>query len=128
MARPSEYNDEVLVIANEYLDNFKTEYGHAIPSLVGLAKVLKKSRECLYNWARDEDKKEFSDILEKINTDQEFELMNGGLNGDLNPAITKLALGKHGYSDKQQQEISGPDGKPQEHKWSIEVVDKTERE
>lgn len=105
--RPSAYNKEVLEIANAYIDNFNTEYGHAIPSVVGLAKILRKSRECLYNWARDEEKKEFSDILENINTSQEFELINGGLTNELNSNITKLVLGKHGYSDKQDQQITG---------------------
>jgi len=108
--RPTEFTPEVLEIANAYLDNFKTEHKHSIPSVVGLAKVLKKSRECLYNWARDESKKEFSDILEQINTDQEFELVNGGLNGSLNSNITKLVLGKHGYSDKADTTIANPDG------------------
>lgn len=28
-----------------------------------------------------------------------------------------------GWKDKQEQEISGPNGGPQEHKWTIEVVD-----
>jgi len=121
LARPSEYNKEILATANDYLDNFKEEHGHAIPSVVGLAKVLRKSRECLYNWARDEKKKEFSDILEQINTDQEFELINGGLLGSLNPNITKLALGKHGYSDKQDQKMSGAIG-------VVDLSNKTEEE
>lgn len=101
LGRPTEYSEEVLEIANAYIDNFKSEHGHAIPSVAGLAKVLRKSRECLYQWAREDDKKAFSDILRQIVSDQEFELLNNGLNGEFNPAITKLALGKHGYSDKQ---------------------------
>lgn len=108
--RPTDYNDEVLEIANAYLENFNTEHNHIIPSVVGLAKVLKKSRECLYNWAKEEDKQEFSDILRKINSDQEFELVNQGLSGGFNPAITKLVLGKHGYSEKR--ELSGDPERP----------------
>ena len=122
MARPTDYGKDVLATANAYLDNFKTEHGHAIPSVVGLAKVLRKSRECLYNWARDKKKKEFSDILAQINTDQEFELVNGGLTGELNSNITKLALGKHGYSDKQDQQVTGANGGAQEHKWTVEFI------
>lgn len=110
IGRPTEYTPEVLAIANEYLSNFNTEHNHAIPSVVGLAKVLKKSRECLYNWARDESKKEFSDILDQINTDQELELINRGLDGTFNSNITKLVLGKHGYHDKQDATIANPDG------------------
>ena len=121
--RPSDYTEEVLNIARDYVDNFRSEYGHAIPSVVGLAKILRKSRECLYNWARDEEKKDFSDILENINTSQEFELVNGGLTNELNSNITKLVLGKHGYSDKQDQQITGKDGGAIENKWIVEVID-----
>jgi len=124
VGRPTEFTPEVLEIANSYLDNFRMEHGHSIPSVVGLAKVLKKSRECLYNWARDEDKKEFSDILEQINTDQEFELVNGGLNGSLNSNITKLVLGKHGYSDKADTTIANPDGSNIEVSTDIEIARK----
>ena len=124
VGRPTEYTPEVLAISNAYLDNFNTEHNHAIPSVVGLAKVLRKSRECLYNWARDENKKEFSDILDQINTDQEFELVNGGLNGTLNSNITKLALGKHGYSDKADTTIANPDGTNLEPSNNIEIARK----
>jgi len=110
MARPSEYNKEVLAIANEYLNNFNTKHQHVIPSIAGLAKVLKKSRDTLYDWAKHEDKKEFSNILRQIVSEQEFTLLNGGLSGEFNPAITKLVLGKHGYSDKQDQQITGANG------------------
>lgn len=102
MARPSEYNDKILATANEYLETYNSKYQHAIPSVVGLAKVLKKSRDTLYDWAKHEDKKEFSNILRQVVSDQELTLLNGGLSGEFNPAITKLVLGKHGYSEKQQ--------------------------
>lgn len=106
--RPSEYNEEILAKANAYLDNYETEYEHAIPSVAGLAKVLNKSRETLYDWAKQEDKKAFSDILRQIVSNQEFVLLNKGLKSEFNAAITKLALGKHGYSDKQEH--TGSDG------------------
>jgi hypothetical protein len=37
---------------------------------------------------------------------QERTLLNGGLGKDFNPVITKLVLGKHGYSDKQEEDNS----------------------
>ncbi len=37
---------------------------------------------------------------------QKYYLLNGGLAGTLNSHITKLALGKHGYSEKTQQEVT----------------------
>jgi len=38
--------------------------------------------------------------------------MSCGLSGEFNSNIAKLALGKHGYHDKQDNTLSGPDGKP----------------
>jgi len=105
VGRPTKYNKDILAKANAYLDNFNDEHGHMIPSVVGLGKVLRITRETLYQWAKDDDKKEFSDILQNIVSDQEFELINGGLSGALNSNITKLVLGKHGYSDKQDQNV-----------------------
>ena len=65
--------------------------------------MLDITRSTLYAWAKDEDKKEFSDILERINTVQECVLVNNGLTGKFNSTITKFILGKHGYHDRPQQ-------------------------
>jgi hypothetical protein len=122
--RPSEYNQEILDKAQDYLVNYKSEYGHMVPSVVGLAKVLNKNQDTLYEWAKHEDKKAFSDTLAKIKGLQHLDLINGGLANELNPTITKLMLANHGYSEKTQQEISGPDGGPiqTDNKWQIEFV------
>ncbi len=119
--RPSDYNDSILEIANAYLENFETKHSHVIPSVAGLAKVLKKNRDTLYQWAKEEDKKEFSDILRQIVSEQEFTLLNKGLSGDFNPAITKLVLGKHGYSEKNQTDITSG-GKTIKNDWHIYPV------
>ena len=41
---------------------------------------------------------------------QQLTLLNGGLSNTFNSAITKLVLGKHGYHDKMDQDISSTDG------------------
>ena len=105
--RPTKYNDEILEKSREYLENFK-DLGHAIPSVAGLGKVLRISRETLYEWAKDDDKKEFSDILVQLMSDQEFELSNGSLLNELNSNIAKMMLHKHGYKDRQ--DITTDDG------------------
>ena len=33
-------------------------------------------------------------------------LINGGLGGDFNPAISKLMMAKHNYSDKIEQDVT----------------------
>jgi len=98
--RPTKYNNSILADANDYLENFKDE-GDVIPSVEGLSLKLNIARQTLYNWADDEDKKEFLDILENINTKQKKLLLNNGLTGEFNSNIAKLVLGKHGYSEKQ---------------------------
>jgi len=103
MGRPTKYNTALLEKAQHYLDNYE-EYEEVIPSAVGLALVLDITRATLYAWAKDEDKKAFSDILDNINKKQEQVLLKNGLNNKFNSNITKLVLGKHGYHDRPQQE------------------------
>ena len=109
--RPTDYSPELVAKASEYLDKYE-EQGDMIPSVVGLCKYIGRSRACIYRWAEQEDKKEFSDILDDINETQSRVLINKGLSGDFNSNITKLVLGKHGYHDKQDSTLSAPDGSP----------------
>ena len=102
MGRPIKYNTALLEKAQHYLDNYE-EYDEAIPSAVGLALVLDITRATLYAWAKDDNKKVFSDILDNINKRQEQVLLKNGLNNKFNSNITKLVLGKHGYHDRAQQ-------------------------
>lgn len=104
--RPTKYTPELIKKAINYRDNWRA-LGRQIPSNAGLAVYLEVSRECLYEWARDENKKDFSDILNAIQAKQEEVLMDKGLSGDFNSAIAKLALGKHGYHDKQDVKHDG---------------------
>lgn len=99
MARPSEYNEEVLAKAKTYLEIGYDEE-EAVRSIAGLALFLEVSRSTVYDWASHEDKKEFSYIVEDILAQQERTLVNNGLTNKFNPSITKLMLTKHGYSDK----------------------------
>ena len=96
--RPTKYCQEIVDKAWEYIDNYK-DHGDVIPSHAGMACVLDIGKSTLYDWAEDPDK-EFSDILGKCNQKQEKVLLNGGLSNEFNAAITKLALGKQGYSEK----------------------------
>jgi hypothetical protein len=91
MARPTKYNQEMLEKAQHYLDHYE-EYDDIIPSAVGLALVLDITRSTLYAWARDDNKKVFSHILDNINKKQEQVLLKKGLNNEFNSNITKLVL------------------------------------
>lgn len=101
--RPTKYNEEMVQQAKDYIINY-AEHEHIIPSIVGMSLVLKVNKSTLYEWASDPDK-EFSAILDECMATQEIKLFNGGLTGSFNSAIAKLALGKHGYSDRQDVEV-----------------------
>lgn len=103
MARPTDYTEELLEKAGAYLMAYTT----AVPSIAGLAKYLKINRSTVYDWMSHPDKKAFSDICSDIMAEQEEKLVDCGLRGEFQPTITKLMLTKHGYSDKQEQQISG---------------------
>jgi hypothetical protein len=102
--RPTKYCQEIVDAAWEYIENYK-EHEDVIPSHAGLACVLNLNKSTLYDWAQDPEK-EFSNILAKCNQKQEKVLLNGGLSGDFNAAITKLALGKQGYSEKIENDTN----------------------
>ena len=103
MARPTKYNKEILAKANTYLTSWEEE-GDMIPSVEALAGYLEVSRKTLYNWGDKEPA--FLHMLEEVNRLQAKTLVNKGLSGDFNAAITKLVLTKHNYSDKQDQQVT----------------------
>jgi hypothetical protein len=109
--RPSLYNDDVLKQSRDYLVNYSKQ-GDMIPSIAGLSVALGVCRDTLYAWSADKEKTEFSDILKAILSKQELVLINSGLTGDFNPTIVKLVLGKHGYTEKKETELTGADGGP----------------
>lgn len=103
--RPTEYNEEILSQARNYLENYK-KLGDEIPSNAGLAVHLGLSRETIQAWRKEVGKEEFSYILAAIQVKQENVLINKGLSGDFNSNITKLVLGKHGYHEKKDIEAN----------------------
>lgn len=94
--RSTSYTEDHLAATEEYLKSYDT----SIPSIAGLSLELGVSRSTVYKWRADDVSPDFSDILDRILATQELKLMDGGLTGDFNSAIAKLALGKHGYSEK----------------------------
>lgn len=108
--RPSEYTPEKVALARMYLEGGWEDQGDAIPQIAGLALAMGITRETARVWAKDEEKQEFSAIFTRVQAIQERKLINGGLTNAFNPAITKMMLTKHGYSDKQEIDHSSQDG------------------
>ena len=104
IGRKSDYSDEILVKTEHYLANHEAE-GDLVPSVSGLSIYLGKARSTLYKWSKEDDKEEFSHLLEMVLTQQERLLLSGGLSGTFNASITKLMLAKHDYGEKQAQTV-----------------------
>jgi len=107
--RPTKYTAELLEAARSYVDGGYAEQGDPAPLIAGLAINLGISRETVYAWASQDDKGEFSDIVSDLMATQERKLLQGGLSGEFNASITKLALTKHDYSDKSENTLQGGD-------------------
>lgn len=105
--RPSLYTPELLEAAKWYVHGGYEEQNDPMPMIAGLAINLGVSRETVHTWAKEEDKPEFSDIVRKLMAEQERKLFAKGLDGTFNASITKLALTKHGYTDKSENTIQG---------------------
>lgn len=101
--RPTDYSEEVLEKARAILREW--EVTDMLPQIAGLALRLDVSRDTLYEWAKVHP--EFSDILSKVMTSQEWTLINKSLEGEYNSSITKLLLTKHGYRDSQDVTTDG---------------------
>lgn len=121
--RPTDYTPELVAKARKYIDGGWERLCHKIPSHSGLALFLDMSRKTLYRWALEEGKEEIKDILEKCMVQQEQLLISNGLDNTFNSAITKLVLGKHGYHEKKDTELTGSGGGAIDMKWTVEIVD-----
>lgn len=119
--RPTKYTPELIKKAQEYLRIYES-IDHAFPSDIGLATYLDIHTSTVYDWAEHEDKKEFSDILDKINAEQQRVAWFKGLTGTYNASLVKLLLGKHGYSEKTEQDHKSSDGSMRPQQIVIEHV------
>lgn len=106
--------DEVFEKMYSYLDNCPNE----TPTVAGLAKYMGIGRSTIYAWA--ELWEEVKDFIELISTHQEVSLIDNGLNGTFNPAITKMLLSRLGYADKTETDVTS--GGQQLNTWTVQPV------
>ncbi len=95
MARPTDYTDELLDKAKDYLLNCPD----VVHTVVGLCLHIGIAKSTCYRWI-EEEKLEFKDIVDTVADLQERKLLSNGLTNEFNASITKLLLTKHGYTDK----------------------------
>lgn len=106
--RPTKYNREAQVFAENYINGGYISCGDAVPSRAGLAVELGISRETLTSWGKSFP--EFLGTLERLLAVQERVTLSKGLSGDFNSNIAKMLLGNHGYSDSQKIDHASSDG------------------
>lgn len=108
--RPSMYKGDITIaLGMRYLASCVDKKGRYVklPKLSELAKVLGVTRETLRVWA--DEHPNFSAVTEIIMRDQESALIDNGLNGVYNPALTRLMMAKHGY--RETAELVGAGGR-----------------
>ena len=105
--RPSKYDGDMQARADWYVRSYK-ELNEVVPTAAGLCVYLDVNRSTLYEWSSKHSL--FSNTLERINQNQELQLVNGSLANTMNANIAKLMLANHGYSDKVQQDSISSDG------------------
>lgn len=116
--RPSGYCEEVQLKCDDYLAKCPDN----IPSIVGLARHIGVVTRTLYNWSEHPEHVELLHTIEAVKEFQHFAALNGSIVGDLNPVISKLVLSNHGYSDKQQTELTGAGQGPVEVDCTVTYV------
>lgn len=92
-----EVTEELVGVSKKGTELYKKKLIVKIPTIEGLAIVLKMHRDTMYQWANKYP--EFAQVLEDIRQKQIEQLMTKGLSGDYNPTIAKLLLMSHGYKE-----------------------------
>ena len=106
MARPTKYTPALQKKADEYIKRLPE--GQIVHSVEGLALHLGIHRDTCYAWRDSID--EFSDTLEAVMKMQAVALINNGLSGEFNSAITKLMMANHGYRERSEVDNLSSDG------------------
>lgn len=101
MARPTDYTEELLQKAEEYINSCPD----VVPSVVGLCLHIGIAKSTCYRWI-EEGNDEFKDIVDTVSSQQEQKLVTNGLTNEFNASITKLMLTKHGYTDKTETDVT----------------------
>lgn len=108
MARPSILTQEILTKASAYVSFWHLQKDEVIPTVEGLCLYIDVSKSTVYDWCKDEGEmhKEFSDIVSKLRETKAKVLQNKGVTGDFNAKIAGLLLGREGYAEKVENDIT----------------------
>jgi len=112
MSRPTKYSDEILASAENYVAGGYLDDDDVIPTKAGLSLRLDIALSTIDAWDADPTRPQFSGVLGNLMAKQHRILANKGLVGDFNSVMAKLMLTKHGYADKADNTLAGPNGGP----------------
>jgi hypothetical protein len=101
---PTKYNAAMQAKAEKILTRL-WEDPDGLPSILRLSIELGIGRKTLYVWG--EKHQAFRHILDLANSLQECKIIERAMQGHWNSNIAKLVLGKHGYHDKVDSNVSG---------------------
>lgn len=116
--RNSDLDQLWLDYARLYMDNWQND-GAQVPTIAGLCLATQISDVTYHAWVNkltdpsydcNDVESQFLSIACKLHLLQQNGLIQGGLAGKFQPTITKLLLGKHGYSDKIEAELTARHG------------------
>ncbi len=96
--RPDTITPTTIDKAREYVEGaWSSVMNDVVPTVEGLAEYCGVTRQSVY------EAEEFSYMLQLVNRLQARMVVNKGLTGEYNAAISKLILSKHGYVERTEQ-------------------------
>ena len=112
MARPTDYSEEKLKIAQDYFNYCNTN--KKIPYLERLAINLDITRETLYQWSKDkENKPEFSYTIKRLEDLQRLALLEMSIKKDsFTPGQIFQLKANHGMIETEKRILAGDKDAP----------------
>ena len=120
--RPTKYTPALQKKADEYVKNLPD--GQIVHSIEGLALHLGVHRDTCYAW-RDTIE-DFSDTLDAVMNMQAVSLINNGLAGEFNSAITRLMMANHGYRERTETDHISSNGSMSPQKIERVIIEATQ--
>lgn len=101
VGRPTKYNEEVLSIAQFYVQ--QCQHDQQMPFIEELALALEVNEDTVVEWAKEHD--EFSVAVKKLKMLQKLYLKKGALGKKLHPSLSIFLLkANHGMNEEDTAE------------------------
>lgn len=122
--RPTKLTEAVIQKARHYVEKGWREQRHAVPMIEGLALAIDSERHTVKRWvdepptepyaqetakqfaARQALYRQFSTIVNRLETIQAIELGSGALKGKLNARTANMMLSRHGYVERKETDLT----------------------